>query len=487
MPLLLSTPRIVQPAGAVRVNRGHPLTRGLVSLICPGCGLRDLVSGRVGASAGLRHALTSLGKSWSLDGTASTVIDLGGMPPGLPNLSGTYTLAAIVIPDGTSAVGPVIRLFDGTRNIQIGYVVNNGWMGMQSTVANSSRAVAVSSAYGKFHTFIGSHANGADIDTYVNGSSVGKASAMGASLTTAGYFLSNPEITATTAKVLLSAIWNRFLTVEEKQQFTRNPWALFESAGLWIDQPTGASAGLAGSATGQASASGTLTTGIPLSGAAVVQATGSGSLTTQIPIAGVAAAVASASGMLSLGISLSGAALVTTAASGQMQIVVALSGNAIAQAAATGALGVSSGLMLSGSAIVQASASGALSIAIPMSGAAQVHAGATGALTAGSAAALTGAAVTLAAALGALTVTVSLSGAAVAQAVAAGGILVQVPLSGPAVMHAVAMGFLTGGQPSVLAPRHALREYAAASTRRKYAAASTRRPSSINTGRSTWH
>jgi hypothetical protein len=216
MPLILSRPRIVQPIGPVGVNRRHPLTRGLVSLICPGSGLEDWASGRVGASAGLRHALTATGKTWSLDGTASTVIDLGGMPPGLPDLSGTYTLAAIVIPDGTSAVGPFIRLYDGARSIQVGYVVNNGWMGLQSSVSNSSRAVSVSSAWGKFHTIIGSHANGADLDTYVNGSSLGKAGAMGASLTTAGYFLNNPDITATTAKVQMVAIWNRFLTVEEK-------------------------------------------------------------------------------------------------------------------------------------------------------------------------------------------------------------------------------------------------------------------------------
>ncbi|MER2545910.1 MAG: hypothetical protein ABTS16_21155 [Candidatus Accumulibacter phosphatis] len=439
MPLILSTNRIVQPVGAVGINQRNPLTRGLVSLICPGCGLRDLVSGRVGASAGIRHALTSKGKSWSLDGTASTVIDMGGMPPNLPDLSGTYTLAAIVIPDGTSAVGPVIRLFDGTRNIQIGYIVNNGWMGMQSTVSNSSRAISVSSAYGKFHTFIGSHANGADIDTLVNGEILGKAGAAGPSLTTAGYYLNNPDITATTARVLLVAIWNRFLTVGEKRAFTRNPWDLFESAGLWIDQPTEASAGLAGSATGQASASGSLTTGIPLSGAAVVQVTGSGSLTTQIPLSGSAASVSVASGVLTTTLQLSGAALAQAGATGALTTQIRLSGAAVMQALASAGL-TTAPQGLSGGAIASATATGTLTTGIPIAGNATAFVTGAGGLT--TAIRLSGAAVAVCNATGDLIVSGGLSAAAVAQVIATGTLSTQIRLSAAAVLSALAIAVL---------------------------------------------
>jgi hypothetical protein len=430
-----------------------------VSLICPGSGLEDWASGRVGASAGLRHALTATGKTWSLDGTASTVIDLGGMPPGLPDLSGTYTLAAIVIPDGTSAVGPFIRLYDGARSIQVGYVVNNGWMGLQSSVSNSSRAVSVSSAWGKFHTIIGSHANGADLDTYVNGSSLGKAGAMGASLTTAGYFLNNPDITATTAKVQMVAIWNRFLTVEEKQQFTRNPWALFESARLWIDQPTEASAGLAGSATGQAtgsgtlttgislagaatgqaSASGSLTTGIPLAGAAVVQATGSGSLTTQIPLSGSAASVSVASGVLTTTIRLSGAALAQAGATGALTTQIRLSGAAVMQALASAGL-TTSPQGLSGGAIASATATGTLTTGIPLAGNATALVTGAGGLT--TAIRLSGAAVAVCNATGNLIVSGGLSAVAVAQVIATGTLSTQIRLSAAAVLSALASASL---------------------------------------------
>lgn len=198
---------------------------------------------------------------------------------------------------------------------------------------------------------------------------------------------------------------------------------------------------LAGAAAAQASASGTLTTQVPLVGAATSVATASGALTTQVPLAGQAAAVSLASGSLSITVALSGAALANALASGALSTSIALSGSALANILATGNLLGSGAGALAGNAVAQAAASGALSTAIPLQGSASALAIATGGLT--TAVPLAGVAVAVSHVTGDLTVTVSgLSGAAVAQVLASGTLSLQIALSGAAVAHALALGGL---------------------------------------------
>lgn len=261
--------------------------------------------------------------------------------------------------------------------------------------------------------------------------------------------------------------FGRALTDAQALQITRNPQMLWDAfqprqSGLFV--PSGGAIALQGAAIALASATGALSTVVPVAGMAIGVATASGMLSAVLPLAGSAAAVATAAGTMTLGVAISGsaiaAALATGAlstavplagaaaahasASGQATLQIALSGAAVASGAATGALSVSGSAALAGNAVATAVASGALSVAIPLAGVAQVHAAASGNLS--NAQPLAGAAVAVLAASGNLVVNVSVSGVALAHAFAAGSLTVQIPLSGNAVLHASAAGLLSGGQ-----------------------------------------
>lgn len=102
---------------------------------------------------------------------------------------------------------------------------------------------------------------------------------------------------------------------------------------------TTAPAGLAGDATGGATGTGTLTTGIALAGSASVSAIGAGGLVTGIPLSGGATAAVTGSGDLAITLSgLSGAALASVVGGGALLTSITLSGAALASALGSGVL-----------------------------------------------------------------------------------------------------------------------------------------------------
>lgn len=242
-----------------------------------------------------------------------------------------------------------------------------------------------------------------------------------------------------------------------------NPWRLFQPDELFVGIPDagGGAAALAGSASSQASASGALTTQIPLVGATVGVSTATGALTTQIPLAGASASVAVSSGVLTTTVQLSGAALAQVVASaslaggaaalsgsaaesvtatGTLTTQITLSGAAVAQALATAGLTIApSGL--AGSAAAIASSSGALSTGIALVGQVSALAVSAGGLTTGIP--LTGNAASVSEATGSLTVTSGFSAAALAQEGASGSLSTQIRLNAATVMQALVTGALT--------------------------------------------
>lgn len=196
---------------------------------------------------------------------------------------------------------------------------------------------------------------------------------------------------------------------------------------------------LAVSATVQATAAGALATQITFSGAALVQALADGALSTGIPLLADALSQAAASGDLTGGSGLAGNAAAIAAAIGNLTTEISLQGAAVAQALAAGGLTVGAGL--SGAAIGQATAAGEIITGIPLVGAAQAYASSDGNIT--TIISLAGAAVAVNAATGALTVSITMEGQALAQALASGQITALIKLDGAALAQAAATGALT--------------------------------------------
>lgn len=261
----------------------------------------------------------------------------------------------------------------------------------------------------------------------------------------------------------------------------------------------GPAAVLDGDALATATATGTLTTQIPLSAAAAIIATAAGALSTQIALSGVAATVSSAAGSLTASITLTGAALsqalaaagLTTAiqlagtaagaaqasgelASGAAQLAgaaavsasgiaslttqIALSGTALAAALASGDLSATPA-GLAGSATAGASATGALLTQIPLMAAAEASTTAAGGLT--TSIQLAGAAASISSATGALLIESTLSGSALAQALAGGDLTTLIQLDAAAVARAAASGSLGGGSGTPATLRHLVEAFAA--------------------------
>lgn len=304
------------------------------------------------------------------------------------------------------------------------------------------------------------------------------------SLVVGGFRRGGTDSAGATCKVIAAAVLPS-LPTPAVARLSGDPRSLFfpDELFAWVPDASAAAA-LAGGATGQAAASGSLTTQILLDAAAAVIETASGSLTTAITLAGSAASVTVSSGVLTANIKLSGDALAqvlasaslsggsaalagvanaAASASGQITTNVSLSGAALAQAlASAGLTTVPSGL--SGAASISASSSGALSTSIAVVGQASALAIATGGLSTGIR--LTGSAASVSAATGNLTITTGLSAAAFAQAAVAGTLSTQIRLDAAAVAQALASaGLSTGGSVDPFDdPRYTLRFAARNST-----------------------
>lgn len=253
--------------------------------------------------------------------------------------------------------------------------------------------------------------------------------------------------------------WTCALTPDEAMAISLAPNdILLPENGVVFFSGGGAAAALAGAAAGVASASGVLTTQIPLAGAAAVVSTAAGAISTAIPLDGQAAGVSLAAGVLTTQISLSGAALAQAvaqanlstgsrltgasageaAAAASLTTQISLSGAALAQVLAQANLSAGSGL--TGAAAGQAAASASLLTEIPLAGSAQATTTAAGGLT--TIIPLAGAAASVSSASGDLTIEITLVGAALAEALAGGDLTTLIRLDGAALAEASAAGSL---------------------------------------------
>ena len=202
--------------------------------------------------------------------------------------------------------------------------------------------------------------------------------------------------------------------------------------------------------------------GAALSSAATVAATASGAVSTAIPILSAATAVQTATGSLSVSaalIDLASSASVVVGATGGMSVLVSLAGDVITNALASASLSVASGSM-SGDAIAESTAHGGLSVSVLLSGAAFSEAvsqavlsqltglsgGGQGAVTAAGdlqsvgAAALLGTASVVAGATGNLGIGIPIEGFAQGSVSASGALVALAPISGEATVTALAGG-----------------------------------------------
>lgn len=211
---------------------------------------------------------------------------------------------------------------------------------------------------------------------------------------------------------------------------------------------------LAGAAASVSVADGLFTTQITFSGAALSSALATAGITTDIPLDGAAAGAASASGDLSSGAGLGGAASSSSAASATITTEIRLSGAAVAAALATAGLTTgSSGL--AGAAAGASTAAGAITTAIPLAGTATAVA--TGTAGLGVPVLLEGAAASVSSATGELTISITLSGSSAAIAAASASLTTTLSLSGSALAEAAASGYFAGSH-----TLHASRVYAVA-------------------------
>ncbi|HRO60961.1 MAG TPA: hypothetical protein PK177_17645 [Burkholderiaceae bacterium] len=201
---------------------------------------------------------------------------------------------------------------------------------------------------------------------------------------------------------------------------------------------------LAGAASSITLATGTLTAQIRLAGAALSQAVAAAGLSTAIQLAAQAQAGAQATGDLSVGgqIDLAGHAQASALATGSLTTLIRFEAAAVARAIAEATLSDAAGAELSGDAIASALAAGDLTTAIRLGAAALASASATGSLST-EASGLSADATVLAIATGGLTTAIPLQGAAVSAVQASGTLDIALELEAQAFVSAMSAGVLS--------------------------------------------
>jgi len=201
-------------------------------------------------------------------------------------------------------------------------------------------------------------------------------------------------------------------------------------------------AALDGTASGQVSATGELTTAIACTGSASAQVTATAELTTSIPLAGTATGTTTATAELTTAIALTGSADAVVAATAELTTAIPLEGSASVTVTATAtALTDVAGAVLDASVSVTVTATGELTTAIALSGVCSGQVTASAELT--TSISLSGSAAGQATANGELTTGVSLAGTASSTCTATGELSTAIPLSGSAQGEVTATGELT--------------------------------------------
>jgi hypothetical protein len=463
-----------QPQYLARINRGNPYSQNLrIALSAGPITPINAVNGSLLSSTSALTTITdSPGKAYSWVRSTVNPINTGFVNSNVvghsgflivrhPVLSGaldeTYFSSRVTANNGwafysTAAVGSLPN-----QTHKLGYV-HGGVAGYTDTYdipGNNTTFIAVgfsASVNGQLRFFV----NGKLTTSTAIGSIVQSSDAI-----RVGYevvFSANPA----NFDAPIALYFDRFLSDGDHLQLAQNPNQVFAPRKRRLFAvAAGGAAALAGNAQDVASATGALTTAIPISAASVALATATASLTTAIPMAANAADVSVASGVLITSIRFSASALAVALASAGMTTAIPLAGSAADQASASGTFTTSITLAgaaidqvlatanltalgngLSAAAVASAAASGALTTAIPLAGNAAAYATAAGGLT--TMIPLAGVAAAVSSATGSLTVQITFTAAALAQALAAGDLTTKIPLTAAALALASASGLLTG-------------------------------------------
>ncbi len=431
--------RYTQPQENPRINWANPITRSLAAVISARSGQNMLYPVAQNGLSGAGIAPTpSYGLAADFIGKASTSKVTTNFLLTSPNSTTpgdrTYFMPFLRNGNGGGSFG---RFFQKGNNecYLMEDVATNTFGFVQSTSAGGNLSSQRFSPPGGLSGTVGWHTiavtitAGGTVQMYQDGVSQGLTAVTytnGATTQTGAYVLGNRS--TDNARVWNGQlgdllIFDRVATDDEILSLHNNQNQIYKptSRRLWVVGAGGGAAALAGNATAQASATGSLTTAIPIAAAVVSISTASAALSTAIPLSGAAASVASSNGSLTAQIR--------------------LTADALAQAIAGAAL--SSGIILTANAVAQAAAQGTLSTLINLIANAQGSASASASLTAGSSG-LSADAQATATASASLTAQIRLSAAAVSQATATADLTTgAIPFTATALSIASASGALT--------------------------------------------
>lgn len=500
--LILPSRRFVQPQGAVKVDWNNPLTRGLVFAV-EGDGAFNNAVGTMRGALG-SGAAAGIGQQGRQINFSGSVADLACAWQSSDLYAATESTVELLFYNTSSNNPHVFNQWGSSSNhwlLQLNGGTDVIWVAAEDSVGNRRRWDGRAFTLNAWQHVIASWRGGSSYSFAVNG--VPKAlSAINTTALSIRSSGTSPIQLGTcnagsdlSGSIAFARAWRRGLSDAEMDRLFANPQDIYRPVPrrIYVDFGAGGAAGavLEGAAAGAASASGALTTGIPIAGAALAVATASGSLAVGIPLAGAAASLSDATGTLTAQITLSGAALAQAvssallssgitmtaaavaqaAADGTLVTAIQMLGSAQAQAGATGSLTTSTG-GLEGTAQASATASASLTTVIRLSGSAIAQAAASGGLTAGASIDLAGAAVSAAYASGELTVNIALTAQALAQAIAQGSLTAQILMEADAAAQAGAGAALSGGSAFVIPSARTIR-----------AITGGRRPAAIQTTR----
>lgn len=453
-----------QPQYPAGIDQENSITKGLRVAVIGGSTF-DYVSKTFLASTGISSSLATPGKVSKTSNTAGDKIVVPFEITGAVSIHFFGTRGATVPTSGPNTVATIASNRTAGQGTFWECNLGNGFgaAGDKDKPRFSTNAVGIGTIYADGVALSG---NNPATTALTNGQfyNMSFVASSGASSSGSGqiYLLGEAGLYALNGGSALILIWDRALSAVEVAALASNPWQVFTAPmPIWIGVASAAGAALSGNAAGQAGASASLTTAIPVTAAALGISTASAALSTAIPLSGVAVSVSSASGALTAQVSLSAAALAQALSSAALASGIIMTASAVAQAAAQGTLAtaiqmianaagqasatasLTAGSGLAANAQATASASAALTVQIQLSATALAQAAASASLTA-SGSGLSANAAAAATAQGSVTTQIRLTAAALAEAIASGGLVTSVQLAANAAGQVTASGQLDG-------------------------------------------